>query len=90
MSTNLCRVKRSFKPYQNEHNSVQDSGEKGKKSCNIDLKTFMKIFTIGHQPFLSSNPEILKAFPKTFPTKMKSIKCPAKEKKKGRKSEKRR
>ena len=41
---NLCRVKRSFKPYQNEHDLVQDSGEKGKKpcTCNIDLKISMK------------------------------------------------
>ena len=30
---------------------------------------------------LSSNPKILKAFLKTFPTKMKPTKCPAKEKK---------
>ena len=27
----LCRVKRSFKPYQNELNSVKDTEEKGKK-----------------------------------------------------------
>ena len=33
----LCRVKRSFKPYQNEHNSVKDTGENGKKPCKIDL-----------------------------------------------------
>ena len=32
-------------------------------------------------PFLSSNPKILKAFLKTFPTKMKPTKCPTKEKK---------
>ena len=30
---------------------------------------------------LSSNPKILKAFLKTFPTKMKPTKCPAREKK---------
>ena len=53
---NLCRVKRSFKPYQNEHDSVQESGEKGKKPCNIDLKIL---------PFFSSNPKIL-CFPKNF------------------------
>ena len=34
-----------------------------------------------HLPFLSSNPKILKAFLKTFPTKMKPTKCPAREKK---------
>ena len=33
-----------------------------------------------HLPFLSSNPKILKAFLKTFPTKMKPTKCSAKEK----------
>ena len=43
LSADLCRVKRSFKPYQNEHNSVKDTGEKGKKPCNIDLKISMKI-----------------------------------------------
>ena len=43
VAANLCKVKRSFKPYQNEHNSVKDTGEKGKKPCNIDLKISMKI-----------------------------------------------
>ena len=43
VTANLCKVKRSFKPYQNEHNSVKDTGEKGKKPCNIDLKISMKI-----------------------------------------------
>ena len=33
-----------------------------------------------HLPFLSSNPKILKAFLKAFPTEMKRTKCPAKEK----------
>ena len=33
VTANLCRVKRSFKPYQNEHNSVKDTAEKGKKPC---------------------------------------------------------
>ena len=37
-----------------------------------------------HLPFISSNLKILKAFLKTFPTKMKHTKCPArKAKKKG-------
>ena len=39
----VCRVKRSFKPYQNEHNSLEDTGEKGKKPCNIDPKIAKKI-----------------------------------------------
>ena len=43
-----------------------------------------------YPPFLSSNPKILIAFLKTFPTKMKPTKYPAKEKKNwGEKSEKR-
>ena len=41
--TNLCRVKRSFKPYQNEHNSFKDTGERSKKQRDIDLKISMKI-----------------------------------------------
>ena len=43
LSTNLCRGKRSFKPYQNEHNSVKDTGERSKKPRDIDLKISMKI-----------------------------------------------
>ena len=40
-ATNLCRaVKKSFKSYQNELNSVKDTKEKGKKPCNIDLKIY--------------------------------------------------
>ena len=81
LSTYLCRVKRCFKPYQNEHNSVKDTRDRGKKPCNIDLKISMKSCSTTHLPFLSSNSEILKAFLKTFPTKMKPTKCPAKKKK---------
>ena len=36
-------MKRSFKPYQNEHNSVKDTGERSKKPRDIDLKISMKI-----------------------------------------------
>ena len=32
LSVDFCRVKRSFKPYQNGHNSVEDNREKGKKT----------------------------------------------------------
>ena len=32
----MSRVQRSFKPYQNELNSVKDTREKA-KTCNIDL-----------------------------------------------------
>lgn len=28
----------SFKPYQNDYNSVKDTGDKDKKTRNIDLK----------------------------------------------------
>ena len=44
------------KDNQNEHNSVKDTGEKGKKPWNIDPKISMKIFL--HYPptfpFISS------------------------------------
>ena len=43
VAANLCKVKRSFKPYQNEHNSVKDTGETSKKPRDIDLKISMKI-----------------------------------------------
>ena len=36
-------MKRSFKPYQNEHNSVKDTGERSKKPRDNDLKISMKI-----------------------------------------------
>ena len=29
--------------FQNKHNSIKDTGEEGKKPCNIDLKITMKI-----------------------------------------------
>ena len=49
LSAILCRVKRSFKPYQNEHNSVKDIREKGKKpSCSIDLKNTKRKKPIMH------------------------------------------
>ena len=31
-------MKRSFKPYQNEHDSVKEAREKGKKPCNVEKK----------------------------------------------------
>ena len=43
VAANLCKVKRSFKPYQNEHNSVKDTGERSKKPHDKDLKISMKI-----------------------------------------------
>lgn len=47
----------------------------------------MKIWFHCPPTFLSSNPKILKAFLKPFPTKIKSTKWPAKEKKKGKELE---
>ena len=81
LSGNVCRVKRSFKPYQNEHNSVEDTGEKGNTPCNIESKIAMKMLFHYPPTFLSPNPKILKAFLKTFPNKMKPTRSPAKEKK---------
>ena len=59
----------------------QEAREKGKKPCNIDPKIPMKIWFHCPPTFLSSNPKILIAFLKPFPTKIKSTKWPAKEKK---------
>ena len=87
LSTNLCRVRRSFKPYQNEHDSVKETGEKGKNHVTLTRKFPQKSCFTTHLPFLSPNPKILKAFPKTFPTKMKLTKCPAKAKNEARKAE---
>ena len=70
----------AFQPYQNDHNSVKDTGEKGKKPCKIDQKIAKKI--LFHN---SLAPKILKAFLKMFPTKMKPTRCPAKEKNEERK-----
>ena len=80
--------KRFFKLYQNEHDSVKETREQGRKPCNIDpkisVKTLFHYYTL--LPFLSSNPKIVKAFPKTLPTKMKPSKCPVREKEKARKA----
>ena len=62
--------------------------KKDKNHVTLTWKSPWKI-SIAHLPFLSPNPKILKAFPKTLPTKMKPSKCPAREKKWGKKSEKR-
>ena len=68
MFANLCSDQRDLsKGYQNEHNSVKDTGE-----------------------LPPTNLKILKAFPKTFPTKMKPTKCPAKEKNEAIKTKKKR
>ena len=48
----------------------------------------MKSCSSTHLPFLSFNPKILKAFLKTFPTKMKPTKCPGVKKNEARKEKK--
>ena len=65
--------------------------EKKAKNCvTLTRKLPRKCCSTPPLPFLSANPKILKAFLKTFPTKMKPTKCPAKKKQKwGKKSEKR-
>ena len=77
-----------IKEIQNEHNSVKDTKEKGKKTSNIALTISMKILL--HYPptyactcvlFLSSNPMILKAS-LTFPTKITPTKLNAQQEKK--------
>jgi len=60
-----------------------------KDYVTLNQKFPWKSCSTTHPPFLLSNPKILKAFPKTFPTKMKPTKCTAKEKKWSKKSDKR-
>ena len=62
--------------------------KKDKDHVTLTWKSPWKSCSIAHLPFLSPNPKILKAFLKTLPTKMKPTKCPAREKKWGKKSEK--
>lgn len=40
--------KGSFKPYQNEHDSIKEATETGKKRCNVDLKIPVKIWFHHH------------------------------------------
>ena len=54
--------------------------KKAKKHVKLTRKLLWKSCSTTHLPFLSPNPRILKAFFKTFPTKIKPTKCPAKEK----------
>ena len=63
--------------------------KEAKNHVTLTWKSPWKSCSIAHLPFLSPNPKILKAFLKTIPTKMKPTKCPAREKKWGKKSEKR-
>ena len=63
--------------------------KKAKNHVTLTWKSPWKSCSIAHLPFLSPNPKILKAFLITVPTKMKPTKCTAREKKSGKKSEKR-
>ena len=62
--------------------------KKEKNHVTLTRKLPWKSCSTTHLPFLSSKPKILKAFLKTFPTKMKPTKCPTKGKKWGKESEK--
>ena len=61
--------------------------KKAKNHVTLTWKLPWKSCSTTRLPFLSSNPNILKPFLKTFPTKMKPTKCSTKEKKWGKKSE---
>ena len=54
--------------------------KKQKNHLTLTRKFPWKSCFTTHPHFLSSNPKVLKAFPKTLPTKMKPTKCPAKGK----------
>ena len=84
LSSNLCRVRRSFKPYQNEHGSVKEVGE---NHVTLLRKFAWKSCSTTHLLFHSSNSKILKAFPKNFYHRNEAYnKCPAKEKNEARKA----
>ena len=55
--------------------------KKAKNHVTLTWKFPWKSCSTTQLPFLSSNPKILQAFLKTFATKIKPTKCPAREKK---------
>ena len=68
--------------------SQGDWRKRKKNHVTLTQKLPWKSCFTTHLPFLSSNSKILKAFPKTIPSKVKLNEFPAKEKKKwGKKSE---
>ena len=67
----------SFKPYQTDHDSAKEAGEKGK--TNVDPKIPMKI--LFHYTF---HCKILRALPQTFPIEMKPTKWPSSKRKRSR------
>ena len=88
-STNLGRVKGSFKPYQNEHNSVKNTQEKAKNHVTLTWTFPRKSCSTTHLPFLSYSPKILKAFLKPFPPKWSLLNAQQEKKMWGKKSKKR-
>ena len=60
---------------KNEHDSVKDAEKKANNHVTLTQKFPWKSCSSTHLPFLSSNPKILKAFPKTVPTKMNPTEC---------------
>ena len=68
LSANLCRVKRSFKPYQNVHDSVQESGEKGKNPA---------ILSKGHKVSCQHNGTIKPSFIPEPPVTTRADPCPS-------------
>ena len=79
-----------FQSYHTRMSTIQSRTweKKAKNHVTLTWKFPCKSCSITHLPFLLYNPKILKAFLKTFPTKMKPTKCPAKEKQKKRGGEK--
>ena len=63
--------------------SQGDWRKRKKNHVTLTQKLPWKSCFTTHLPFLSSNSKILKAFPKTIPSKVKLNKFPAKEKKMG-------
>ena len=87
---NFVRLRvQSEEIFQTIRERAQSSQGRGKRQKN-HVKVPWKSCSTPQLPFLSPNPKILHALLKTFPTKIKPSKCPAKEKKWGKKSVKRR
>ena len=68
--------------------TIQSKTAEKKAKNHVNVKISMKSCSSTHLPFLSFNPKILKAFLKTFPTKMKPTKCPGVKKNEARKEKK--
>ena len=64
--------------------------KKAKNHVTLTWKFPWKSCSTTHLPFLSPDPKILKGFLKTFLTKMKPTKCPARERKKKQGEERKR